>query len=126
MATYYEICGSNQVGPFDVEYAWRTEDSKLRDLFDDDDADLAEMQEKIDTGAATFFMVRLRVRLKNVLLSEEWIGGLYYETDPETAIESGLDGLKESFTLRAIKLAQHVLQGLVEKAPEALATLDEY
>ena len=83
-----------------VDKSW--EDIPIRDLFDDSCYDIKEMEDKVNSGQLDWFMLRARVFVEGLEISDAIVGGFMYEDARETL----RDGTAEDLIYQAIEAAK--------------------
>jgi len=83
-----------------VDKSW--EDIPIRDLFDDSCYDIKEMEDKVNSGQLDWFMLRARVFVEGLEISDAIVGGFMYEDARETL----RDGTAEDLIYQAIEEAK--------------------
>ena len=83
-----------------VDKSW--EDMPIRDLFDDSCYDIKEMEDKVNSGQLDWFMLRARVFVEGLEISDAIVGGFMYEDARETL----RDGTAEDLIYQAIEDAK--------------------
>ncbi len=83
-----------------VDKSW--EDIPIRDLFDDGCYDIKEMEDKVNSGQLDWFMLRARVFVEGLEISDAIVGGFMYEDARETL----RDGTAEDLIYQAIEEAK--------------------
>jgi hypothetical protein len=79
-------------GPFDVKVWYAPEFVPLADLFDDTVCDIKEMEQKVDSGNASWFVAGVDYYYQGHEVGTSSVGGFYYEEWEEDALNMGLDG----------------------------------
>lgn len=92
-----------------VDKSW--EDLSLRDCFDDSCYDIAEMEEKVNSGYLDWFMLRVRVMVDGNELGSHYLGGCLYED----ARECLTDGTAEDIIYSAMEEAKKNVYPLMRK-----------
>lgn len=83
-----------------VDKSW--EDIPIRDLFDDSCYDIKDMEDKVNSGQLDWFMLRARVFVEGLEISDAIVGGFMYEDARETL----RDGTAEDLIYQAIEEAK--------------------
>ncbi len=83
-----------------VDKSW--EDIPIRDLFDDGCYDIKEMEDKVNSGQLDWFMLRARVFVEGLEISDAIVGGFMYEDARETL----RDGTAEDLIYQSIEEAK--------------------
>ena len=83
-----------------VDKSW--EDIPIRDLFDDSCYDIKDMEDKVNSGQLDWFMLRARVFVEGLEISDAIVGGVMYEDARETL----RDGTAEDLIYQAIEEAK--------------------
>ena len=83
-----------------VDKSW--EDIPIRDLFDDSCYDIKDMEDKVNSGQLDWFMLRARVFVEGLEISDAIVGGFMYEDARETL----RDGTAEDLISQAIDEAK--------------------
>ena len=83
-----------------VDKSW--EDIPVRDLFDDTQFDIAEINHNIEHGNLDWFMLRARVFVEGLEVGDAIVGGFLYEDARETL----KDGTAEDLIYQAIEDAK--------------------
>ena len=83
-----------------VDKSW--EDIPIRDLFDDSCYDIKEMEDRVNSGQLDWFMLRARVFVEGLEISDAIVGGFMYEDARETL----RDGTAEDLIYQAIEEAK--------------------
>jgi len=79
-------------GPFKVQVWYAPEFVPLADLFDDTAYDIKEMEQKVDTGNASWFVAGVDYYYQGHEVGTSSVGGFYYEEWESDALDMGLDG----------------------------------
>ena len=83
-----------------VDKSW--EDIPIRDLFDDSCYDIKDMEDRVNSGELDWFMLRARVFVEGLEISDAIVGGFMYEDARETL----RDGTAEDLIYQAIEEAK--------------------
>ena len=83
-----------------VDKSW--EDIPVRDLFDDTCYNIKEMEEKVNSGELDWFMLRARVFVEGLEVSDAIVGGFMYEDAREVL----RDGTAEDLIYQAVEEAK--------------------
>lgn len=119
--TYWEELGREQLKGFDIVFSIAPEDIHPADCFDtstDPDTgepyhNIPEMLRRIDNGSLSWFVARVEVFKKGILLASEYLGGNLYEEPTDFISDSGYyDDMKFS----AIEQAAATIKTLTGEA----------
>ena len=104
-------------GPFKVQVWYAPEFVPLADLFDDTAYDIKEMEQKVDTGNASWFVAGVTYSYNGHEVGSASLGGNYYEEWEDEALDSGLCGYLDDMkaeakedALKAVKELQASLE----------------
>jgi hypothetical protein len=99
---YWDELLREQRGDLEVVVDKSWEDIPIRDLFDDSCYDIKEMEDKVNSGELDWFMLRARVFVEGLEISDAIVGGFMYEDARETL----RDGTAEDLISQAIDEAK--------------------
>jgi hypothetical protein len=99
---YWDELLREQRGDLEVVVDKSWEDIPIRDLFDDGCYDIKEMEDKVNSGELDWFMLRARVFVEGLEISDAIVGGFMYEDARETL----RDGTAEDLIYQAIEEAK--------------------
>jgi hypothetical protein len=88
-------------GSFDVKVWYSPEFVPLADLYDETVSDIKEMEQKVDTGNASWFIAGVDYFYKGHEVGSDTLGGNYYEEWEEDALNEGLSGYLEDMKANA-------------------------
>ena len=101
-----------------VDKTW--EDLSLRDCFDDECFDIAEMVSKVESYDLDWFMLRVRVLVSGLEVGSHYLGGCLYEDARETLT----DGTAEDCIYSALAEAKREVYKLSKKFAELSERVD--
>jgi len=99
---YWDELLREQRGDLEVVVDKSWEDIPIRDLFDDSCYDIKDMEDKVNSGELDWFMLRARVFVEGLEISDAIVGGFMYEDARETL----RDGTAEDLFWQAIEEAK--------------------
>jgi hypothetical protein len=76
---YYDKLATYERDGFTVIVDKTYEDLPIRDMFDDECHDIAELERKVDNGTYEWFMLRVRVMVEELELGSHYLGGCMYD-----------------------------------------------
>ena len=109
---HYETIQTEDKDGFKIVFSVTHEDTHPRDLFDYSEEEMAELCEKIDNGYYSWFIARVQAFRHDVLLADDYLGGLLYENCKDFAKESG--GYYADMVDSVISQAKHKITILAE------------
>lgn len=102
---YWGKINTTEKEGFNLELSITQEELHPQDVFDDSIDDIAEICQKIDSGALYWFTARMRVFKHNIELGSDYLGGCLYDNlkefiDDAYCEDLAYNALKEARKLR--------------------------
>ena len=85
---YYDRLAEFERDDFDIIVDKTWEDIAIRDCFDDSCYDIADMENKVNSGQLDWFMLRVRVLVEGLELGSSYLGGCMY-ADAREVLKDG-------------------------------------
>lgn len=111
MTRYYDELARYEREGFTVIVDKTWEDIALRDCFDDTCYDIADMEDKVNSGFYDWFMLRVRCLVDEHELGSAYLGGCLYE-DPKEVLT---DGTADDIIWEALQDAKKQVWPLMRK-----------
>lgn len=108
---YWDTLLQETRGNFDIIVDKSWEDCSIRQLFEDSDCDIEDLENKVNRGDLDWFMLRARVLVAGVELGEHICGGFLYEDAREVL----KDGMAEDMIYSAMEEAKKQIYPLYKK-----------
>ena len=110
---YYDELARFERDGFEVIVDKSWEDIALRDCFDDSCYDIAEMEEKVNSGQLDWFFLRVRCMIEGNELGSAYLGGMLYEDAKECLTDGTAEDIIEQALIEAKKAVYPLLRKLL-------------
>lgn len=110
---YYDELARFERDGFEVIVDKSWEDIALRDCFDDSCYDIAEMEEKVNSGQLDWFFLRVRCLIEGNELGSAYLGGMLYEDARECLTDGTAEDIIEQALIEAKKAVYPLLRKLL-------------
>lgn len=108
---YYDELATYERNGFTVIVDKTWEDISLRDCFDDSCHDIADLEDKVNSGFYEWFMLRVRVLFEGHEFGSHYLGGCLYENPAEVLT----DGVAEDCIWEAMNEAKKEVNRMAGK-----------
>ena len=116
---YYYTAKEFRYANFDVIVDWTYEDSAIRDCFDEEVSDVAEMERRCEAYLDTHYIARVRAMYDGVEMGSAVVGSCYaYDCSPEDDINSGIGGYLEDMIEEAVDEARTEAVRMLDRLKE--------
>ena len=116
---YYQTVKEFRYANFDIIVDWTYEDAAIRDCFDDEVSDVAEMERRCNAHLDTHYIARVRAMYDGVEMGTAYLGSCYaYDCSPEDDINDGIGGYLEDMIEEAVDEAQAAAVQMLDKLKE--------
>ena len=104
---------------FDIIVDWTYEDTAIRDCFDEEVSDVAEMERRCEAYLDTHYIARVRAMYDGVEMGSASLGSCYaYDCSPEDDINDGLCGYLEDMIEEAVDEARNEAVRMLDRLKE--------
>jgi hypothetical protein len=115
----YTVAKEFKVDQFDIIVDWTYEDSSIRDLFDDEVSDIADMVRRCNDGTDTHYIARVRAMYDGKEMGCATLGSCYAsDCSPEDDINAGVSGYLEQMVEEAVDEAHEEAVALLQQLTE--------
>jgi hypothetical protein len=119
MMTHWYEAKKFKVDQFDMIVDWTYEDCAIRDCFDEEVSDVAEMERRCEAYLDTHYVARVRAMYDGVEMGSAVIGSCYaYDCSPEDDINDGIGGYLEDMVDEAVDQARTEAVAMLQRLKE--------
>jgi hypothetical protein len=117
--TSYYTAKEFKYAEFDIIVDWTYEDAAIRDCFDEEVSNVAEMERRCDAYLDTHYIARVRAMYDGVEMGVAHLGSCYaYDCSPEEDINNGINGYLEDMIEEAVDDARDEAVRMLDKLKE--------